>query len=92
LHDGHGPFPNLPLPRHNSHTSFVFCSGAGFTGTSLLGVGGLYRLDCMGRRLRMCVKTLSVFLKYFSRDTGWEAAGSSPAVAANFAPRQIRFC
>jgi hypothetical protein len=61
LHDGHGPFPNLPLPRHNSHNSVVVCSGAGFTGTSLLGVGGLYRLDCVGRRLRMCVKTLSVF-------------------------------
>jgi hypothetical protein len=69
LHDGHGPFPNLPLPRHRSHTSLVVGSGAGITGASLLGVGGLYRLDCVGRRLRMCVKTLSDFLKYFSRDT-----------------------
>jgi len=41
LHVGHGPCPNLPLPRHNSHTSLVAGSSAGFMGASLLGMGGL---------------------------------------------------
>jgi hypothetical protein len=63
LHEGHGPCPNLPLPRHNSHTSRVAGSGAGFMGASLLGMGGLNRLDRVGHRLRMCVKMLSEFLK-----------------------------
>jgi hypothetical protein len=63
LHLRHGPCPKLPLPRHNSHTSLVAGSGAGFMGASLLGMSGLYRLDRVGRRLRMCVKMLSEFLK-----------------------------
>jgi hypothetical protein len=52
-HAGHWPVPNLPLPRHKSHTFFVVGSGPVFTAPPLLGVGGLYRLGVVGRRLRM---------------------------------------
>ncbi len=58
-HAGHWPLPNLPLPRHKSHTFFVVGSGPVFTAAPLVGAGGLYWLCVMGRRLRMRVERIS---------------------------------